>query len=148
MRLSGLSGFLTLSGLLVSIILMTYRSKLGSYGEDLAVEYLLKGGYVIVSRNFRKPWGEIDIIAKDKKGTLVFFEIKTVRNQSAITDLEITPEEEMTKPKIKKLTRTCSLYAGENQELILEKYGWQIDVLAITIYEHNIDIKHYPNIIG
>jgi len=49
---------------------------LGTKGEDLAVEFLKRKGYRIISRNFRTPFGEIDIIAEDKR-TIVFVEVKT-----------------------------------------------------------------------
>jgi len=50
--------------------------KLGEKGEALAVKFLKKEGYKIVSRNYRTPAGEIDIVALDR-GTLVFVEVKT-----------------------------------------------------------------------
>ena len=43
--------------------------------EEKAVEFLKIKGYKIVCRNFRTRFGEIDIIAKDKK-YIVFIEVK------------------------------------------------------------------------
>ena len=37
---------------------------LGRKGEDLTVAYLKKRGYRILKRNFRTPFGETDILAK------------------------------------------------------------------------------------
>ncbi len=48
----------------------------GAMGEDAACLYLQKQGCRIVARNWRKPCGEIDIIAFDGR-TLVFAEVKT-----------------------------------------------------------------------
>ena len=128
---------------------MTLRSELGIIGEDMAVNHLKNNGYIIIGRNFRKPWGEIDIIAKDPIGTLVFFEIKTIRQSGNLPNGEsgISPEEQVTKAKLKKLIKTCSLYAGERQDLIGE-HGWQIDLLAILIFDKGFDIKHYSNIVA
>ncbi|HUW43738.1 MAG TPA: YraN family protein [Bacillota bacterium] len=40
--------------------------------------YLQNSHYKIIQRNFQRRWGEIDIIAKDKKTKeLVFVEVKT-----------------------------------------------------------------------
>lgn len=55
---------------------MTDNKKIGSLGEELAVEILKSKGYYIIRRNFSCPYGEIDIIAvRDKK--LAFVEVKT-----------------------------------------------------------------------
>jgi putative endonuclease len=48
----------------------------GRLGEALALEFLVGQRYGIVQTNYRKPYGEIDIIAQDE-ATLVFVEVKT-----------------------------------------------------------------------
>ena len=120
---------------------MTYKSQLGNFGEDLACKYLVDKGYKIIDRNFRKPWGEIDIIAKAPDKTLVFVEVKTMEENP-----NIQPEEQLTKSKLQKLKRTASLCAGHRQELIKDEKGWRIDLIALTIKEKGCDIKHYENI--
>lgn len=49
--------------------------RLGSFGENIAVNYLKNIGYKVLERNFRSSQGEVDIIAEDG-GFLVFLEIK------------------------------------------------------------------------
>ena len=52
------------------------RNKLtGSWGEALAAEYLRKKRYQILAVGFQCRFGEIDLIAKDRKA-LVFVEVK------------------------------------------------------------------------
>lgn len=129
---------------------MTKKQDLGQLGENIACRYLVEKGYKIVERNFRKPWGEIDIIAKARDKVLVFVEVKTVRqyNDNFVNDDSIiTAESQLTKSKLQKLQRTASLYVGHNQELVNDDRGWQIDLLALTIKENNYVIKHYKNII-
>ncbi len=53
---------------------------LGSWGEEIAENYIKKKGYSIIERNFRCKLGEIDLIAYDGK-QLVFIEVKTRQNQ-------------------------------------------------------------------
>jgi len=50
--------------------------KIGLEGEKEAERYLKKKGYAILTKNFRAPGGEVDIIARDGK-TLVFVEVKS-----------------------------------------------------------------------
>ncbi len=47
----------------------------GAAGEQAACDYLTGKGYRVLARNFRKPCGELDIVALDGK-TLVFVEVK------------------------------------------------------------------------
>ncbi|MBQ3415155.1 MAG: YraN family protein [Clostridia bacterium] len=58
---------------------MRNNIKIGKYGEDVAIRYLLKNNYKILERNFRCKQGEIDIIANDKN-EMVFIEVKTRSN--------------------------------------------------------------------
>ncbi|MBT9171302.1 MAG: hypothetical protein DDT18_01676 [Actinobacteria bacterium] len=121
---------------------MTYKSQLGNLGEDLACKYLMDRNYKIIERNFRKPWGEIDIIAKAPDKTLVFAEVKTMEENLG----GLTPEDQLTNPKLQKLKKTASLYAGHRQELIKDEKGWRIDLITLTIKEKGCNIKHYENI--
>jgi putative endonuclease len=52
------------------------RRALGALGERLAAEHLTRAGYLVLGRNYRTRFGEIDIIAADAR-CLVFCEVKT-----------------------------------------------------------------------
>lgn len=56
-------------------------------GENAACQYLIEKGYLILERNFRKGYGEIDIIAIIGK-TLVFVEVKTRTSEKFGTPFE------------------------------------------------------------
>jgi len=147
---------------------MTYKSQLGQLGEDIACEYLVKNKYKIIGRNFRQKWGELDIIATAPDKTLVFAEVKTMTSSG---DNGLKPEDQLTQAKLKKLQKTASLYAGHYPELVNDKRGWRIDLVAISVKndsrlrpsfaeatagkqggqgfgepQENCDIKHYENI--
>ncbi len=49
---------------------------LGQYGEDLAAQHLQAAGMVLLDRNWRCREGELDAVARDADGTLVFVEVK------------------------------------------------------------------------
>ena len=118
----------------------------GKSGEDVAERYLRDLGWKIIERNFKKPWGEIDIIAKDPANTLVFVEVKTMRQSELLT-----PEDNMSRAKITKVRRTASMYAGYSKALD-EEAGWRIDLIAITIPNNSKEIpreniRHYENVL-
>ena len=49
---------------------------LGALGERLAERKLKKNGYVILAKNHRTRFGELDLVAVDER-TIVFVEVKT-----------------------------------------------------------------------
>ncbi len=53
------------------------RRDLGAAGEELAAAYLEARGYQIVERNYRRRWGEADIIALDSDGSHVIVEVRS-----------------------------------------------------------------------
>ncbi|MBC7246563.1 MAG: YraN family protein [Actinobacteria bacterium] len=52
-----------------------HNRSMGREGEEVASRYLRRRGYRILERNYRSPFGELDIIA-GKAGKLVFCEVK------------------------------------------------------------------------
>lgn len=118
----------------------TERQNIGKLGEDIAVKYLEKYGYNILERNYRKPWGEIDIVAQ-QSDELVFIEVKA-QNQ----EFEWRPEENITRHKKHQLSRIVTTYLKANK--ISEDQNWRVDVLAITLdfKTKNAQIEHIQNI--
>lgn len=52
------------------------RQQLGQEGEKLALHYLREKGLIHVESNFRRTFGEIDLIMQDH-ATLVFVEVRS-----------------------------------------------------------------------
>mgnify|MGYP001221276513 FL=1 len=48
----------------------------GEWGEGVAASFLAGKGFEIIDRNFRTPFGEIDLIVQ-KEGLIVLVEVKT-----------------------------------------------------------------------
>lgn len=121
---------------------------LGKLGERIAAEYLQKQGYQILEMNFRKRWGEIDIVAIDPspptgrsgQDTLVFVEVKTRMEYDTIT-----PEESVTPWKIKSLKRTALFYKNLHPEL---PELLRIDFVGVVLREdlHPVRINLIKNI--
>lgn len=83
---------------------MAEHNKLGKWGEDLTVEYLIKEGYAIVERNWRLNSLEVDIIAS-KGNVIAFVEVKTRRNADGMDPLTA-----MTPSKIRNLVNAANGY--------------------------------------
>lgn len=54
----------------------TYRQSIGQRAEDLAAQFLRSRGLEILSRNFRRRLGELDIVAREGN-TLAIVEVRT-----------------------------------------------------------------------
>ncbi len=57
------------------------RRALGAAGEDLAAAYLEQRSYRILERNYRRRWGEADIVALADDGTHVIVEVRSRSNR-------------------------------------------------------------------
>jgi len=116
-------------------------SELGFLAENLAARYLEKKGYVILELNYRKPWGELDIVAS-KEGILVFVEVKA--NRKIIAGFE--PELRANSSKIVKVVRTARTYLVEKHYSVEQE--WQVDVISIGLDEPRevAKIRHFKNI--
>jgi len=57
------------------------RKALGDEGELMVARALERQGFTIQAKNYRKPFGEIDVIAK-KNDLLIFVEVKRRKKRS------------------------------------------------------------------
>ena len=109
------------------------RKEVGRLGEEIAAQFLERKGFKVVARNYRKPWGEIDIIA-EKAGTVRFVEVKAVSRESlpdVSREMDYRPEEMVDSRKLRKLARTAALY----MEVQKDKREYQIDVVGVILVE-------------
>ncbi len=139
----------------------------GKMGEELAVGYLKKLGYLIIDRNFRLRNGEIDIVAidlsthsvtsgqapstssgqagsgqvKKKEKCLVFIEVKT-RSSGEFG----SPLESITWWKMKALVRAAQVYKISHRGL---PELMRIDAISVLLSDMgDPEIEHIKNISG
>lgn len=113
------------------------RQKIGQIGEEIATRFLVKKGFEILGRNYRKFFGEIDIIAK-KKNKMYFFEVKSVtRDNFEIIGGGYRPEDNLHPWKVKKLIKTINYYLLENKI----EGEWQLDALTVLLDTENKKAK-------
>jgi putative endonuclease len=119
-----------------------YKKDLGVYGENLACQFLIKRGYIIIDRNFSSKYGEIDIFATHPKEleTLCAIEVKT-----RISSNFGQPEEAVTPNKIKRLHDTACSYFFQNK---IEDKVFRLDIVSIFIDQttKKARIKHLKGI--
>ena len=107
---------------------MKIANPIARFGEDKACEYLKKLGFKIIERNFRRGYGEIDIVAIDKD-VLVFVEVKT-RTSSFYG----TPLEAITYWKLKALIKTAEFYKLTHPKL---PESLRIDAVSVALLGGN-----------
>ncbi|GCE13190.1 YraN family protein [Tengunoibacter tsumagoiensis] len=100
------------------------KQGLGRTGERLAAEQIERQGYIILERNFRCGYGEIDLVAEEGN-ELVFVEVKTRRGQAYGL-----PEEAVTLRKQRKLRQVANAYL--DLHACFER-DWRIDVVAVQL---------------
>ncbi|HYM65574.1 MAG TPA: YraN family protein [Candidatus Sulfotelmatobacter sp.] len=110
-------------------------------GEEIAVKFLKEKGYKIIERNFRKGYGEIDIIAV-QNNTLVFVEVKT-----RTTSLFGGAANSISYHKLQTLIKTAQFYKLINKNL---PDSLRIDAILIDLDKKSkvSKIEHVENITG
>lgn len=113
-------------------------TNIGTYGEQLAANYLRNRGYEIITTNWHCPRGEIDIVAR-KDEMFVFVEVKTRRTQdTSAAFASVTPH------KRERLVNSAYLYIDEHAE---GQPAWRIDVIGIAL-THPPVIEHVEDALG
>ena len=88
---------------------MTSRS-VGNRGEAEVARYLRKHGYTLLGSQWRCRFGEIDLIARDRKGLLCFVEVKLRSNLSVGL-----PREFVDGRKQEKLRTAAAAYMSQHE---------------------------------
>ena len=96
--------------------------ELGHQGEAFAEDYLKSLGYEILTRNYRSPFGEIDVVGREN-GEICFIEVKTRQEDGWDAFEAVDPR------KQRKIARTATAF-------LLERFGsddvyGRFDVLAV-----------------
>lgn len=99
------------------------RRDLGRQGEQMAEQFLRARGYVLVARNYRCAYGEIDLVVRDRD-TLVFVEVRT---QSGPTFGD--PLESVTQRKQRQIVKAALHYVVRHR---VENHPLRFDVIGIS----------------
>lgn len=111
---------------------------IGTVYEDHAIQYLTQRGLTLITRNYSKKTGEIDLIM-DHDGTRVFVEVRFRRRSDYGPSIETIRVN-----KQLKIIKTALIYLQRNN--LLDKVDCRIDVVAID--ESNLSsIEWFKNVI-
>lgn len=104
----------------------------GHEAEKVAADYLKRQKYKIVELNWRRKRAEIDIVARKKRGPVVFFEVKHRKNTSRGRGLEyITPA------KLRQMGFASQLWVAEN------RYQGEIALGAIELTGEDYEVTAF-----
>ena len=82
----------------------------GNRGEAEVARYLRKKGYTLLASQWRCRFGELDLVAKDRKGTICFVEVKLRK-----TDSIALPREFVDFHKRERLRKTAAAYLSTHE---------------------------------
>lgn len=117
---------------------------IGKIGEDAACRFLEEKGLKILKRNVRVgKKRELDIIAREKSGVLVFVEVKTGTSNNPA----FAPEFHYNSGKRFQINRAATVFAAKHPKWIFGERGWRIDLITIFLDNCQVkDIRHYENV--
>lgn len=107
---------------------MAHNTELGRRGEDLAARHLEARGMQVLARNWRCHHGEIDIVAREGRDTVVV-EVKT-RTSNDYGH----PFEAITALKLGRLRRLAAAWCDASRDPV---GGVRIDAIAVLLPENS-----------
>ena len=97
--------------------------RFGKYAEGQVCQYLQQRGLILVERNYRCKYGEIDVVMQDKD-YMVFVEVRARASQDFLISLE-----SIDRNKQYKIIQAATFYLQQKQQL--DKVFCRFDVVAV-----------------
>ena len=123
---------------------MTLAQELGRFAEDIAADYLLSLNWLILGRNLRNEYGELDITALDRVSRpeeLVIVEVRC-RTLGMIQ----SPFDSIGPKKLRTLINSAREFVNASDW----QGFWRIDVIGITLRDkndrNNFELEHIRDI--
>lgn len=115
---------------------MGRNNLVGAWGEELAADFLKKKRYKVIGTNFRCRYGEIDIIAQNRK-FLVFAEVKVRKSSKFAQACEFVDIH-----KQNRLRTTAEFYLSANPTTLQPRFDVIEIYAADGIETVNPSIQH------
>lgn len=110
----------------LNIASMINNNDIGRLGEDLACRYLENKGFHVKTRNYRRIFGELDIVA-EKKSKIHFVEVKALEGENTL----FKPEDAVNYRKQIRLKRAIKGFLREFH--VSDETEWVFDIIAVLI---------------
>ena len=112
-----------------------HKQVLGKRGEAFAARYLRERGTEIIAANVSYKVGEIDLIARETDGTIVFVEVKTRATSSFGVAEAVTPQ------KLARLRKAAAQWL-DGKPL----YSVRFDVIALLERGQGFALEHFKGV--
>ena len=119
--------------------MVTQKTTLGLNAEEAASHWLSERGYRILDRNWRRPWGELDIVAWPG-----YIERGESDKASSRLAVGFDPFLRADGKKMHKVRRTAQTWLAQH------RYGpdteWRLDIVSVIFDPKNPQFEHFENI--
>ena len=112
-----------------------HKQVLGKRGEAFAARYLRERGAEIIAANVSYRVGEIDLIARETDGTIVFVEVKTRANSRYGVAEAVTPQ------KLGRLRKAAAQWL-DGKPLSEVRF----DVIALVARGQGVALEHFKGV--
>lgn len=110
----------------------------GNQSEQVIIEYLKQQNFTVLAHNYKKFFGEIDIIAQ-KKDLIIFVEVKARKNS------KLSLHHLITYPKQQKIIRTAKSFIAE-QACPMQEITFRFDVALLHLQDNQEpQLTYIPN---
>jgi len=115
---------------------MSSKHELGAKGQHAAETFLQGKGYHVLARNFRKRFGEIDLVMQDGE-YVVFVEVK-----ARASTTHGYPREAVGATKQQRIIKAAVAYVAQHE---LTNTDIRFDVVEVLIQHGQIFVSHIEN---
>lgn len=114
------------------------RQAIGHSGEDLACEFLIDKGHIILERNWRFGHLEIDIISCNPEG-IHFVEVKARK-----TNIQAPPQNSVDILKQKRIAKAAAWYLKTSKKIPAGNGECIFDIFAVTFGKEEVKTEWFP----
>lgn len=120
---------------------------IGDIGERVCSRFLERMGFTVIARNYRKKWGELDIVAV-KDGLLHVFEVKSTKvgRENQFRDMHRL-EDNVHDRKLARIRRTIGSFLAETGKGPETPFVFHVLAVCMDLQDKKANIRWIRNVI-